>query len=309
MNEDRLSAAQIDFLAGTVAGIAGLTVGHPLDTLKVRLQHQPPSSSSRSALYTLRQIVKAERIHGLFKGITSPILGVAAINASVFTLYGIGIRAQLRHTQDIPSLAQVAVAGSLSGIGTSFLTCPIERIKIIQQASTTLHQPSTYAVVRRILQSYGFAGLYRGLSATMLRDLGYGPYFYAYYGIIRLLSPRMAVPTPSDSVAASSLSETAATSTSTLLVAGGVAGIVGWASTYPLDSIKTRIQASDAQAFTTRSSAPSRPVSTLATIRTSLASSGNRRSLLAGLGPTLLRAVPVNMVTFGAYELVLSSFR
>ncbi|KEI37376.1 uncharacterized protein L969DRAFT_199276 [Mixia osmundae IAM 14324] len=141
-------------------------------------------------------------------------------------------------------------------------------------------------MVRRTVQ--------RLLSPVSCEDAG--PYFYAYYGIIRLLSPRMAVPTPSDSVAASSLSETAATSTSTLLVAGGVAGIVGWASTYPLDSIKTRIQASDAQAFTTRSSAPSRPVSTLATIRTSLASSGNRRSLLAGLGPTLLRAVPVNMV-------------
>lgn len=57
-----------------------------------------------------------------------------------------------------------------------FITCPIELIKIRQQ-NIVEHQPSTRAVAVDIFRRTGVRGLYRGITATALRDVGYGAYF------------------------------------------------------------------------------------------------------------------------------------
>src|SRR5689334_3933674 len=80
-----------DFIAGTVAGMAGLASGHPFDTVKVRIQSQPtkyPSSSFKS----LFKITRSEGIHGLFKGMEAPLMGVGFVNALVFGVYGNSLR-------------------------------------------------------------------------------------------------------------------------------------------------------------------------------------------------------------------------
>jgi solute carrier family 25 carnitine/acylcarnitine transporter 20/29 len=66
-------------------------------------------------------------------------------------------------------------------------------------------------------------GLYIGGGITAVRDaVGYGFYFGAYEGVKRLF------PKPDGNAA--------------ILVAGGVAGCATWASVYPLDVVKTRVQ-------------------------------------------------------------------
>ncbi|KAF8596880.1 mitochondrial carrier [Ceratobasidium sp. AG-I] len=123
-----------------------------------------------------------------------------------------------------------------------------------------------------------------------------------------------------------------------LMVAGGVAGIAGWIFTFHLDSIKTRVQSIDyappvhqttAQAHASAlnpsmlaNGAPHGvPAMTLARAYSASATSPYRttwstmmymyrvegmRSFWKGLWPTIVRAVPVNMATFGAYEVVVS---
>lgn len=105
---------------------------------------------------------------------TSPLFGVAAVNSVVFGSYGIAMRLQLDHPADSPTLMQYGVAGSASGAVTALITTPIERLKVLQQcASTSGPQPR----VVDLLKSMSLARLYRGFGATVLRDLGYGPYF------------------------------------------------------------------------------------------------------------------------------------
>lgn len=70
-----------ELLAGGLGGMAGVIAGHPLDTVRVRLQ-QPPSSSpvpsnSLSALGVVRQIVYCEGPLALFKGMLSPLASIA----------------------------------------------------------------------------------------------------------------------------------------------------------------------------------------------------------------------------------------
>ena len=106
-----------DLIAGGIAGTAGVVIGHPFDTIKVRLQQQqqqiqPPkiktkisptiskpslSSLSSSSSSILRRIYAAPHAtippsnnlyRGLYRGIGAPLVTAALINASVFCVYG-----------------------------------------------------------------------------------------------------------------------------------------------------------------------------------------------------------------------------
>lgn len=162
------------------------------------------------------------------------------------------------------------------------ITTPIDRLKILQQSSPPSQpQPSLPSLIRRL----GVTGCYRGLSITALRDLGYGPYFGTYE-----LVSRVGLEGEPSAVRK--------------LLAGGCAGIVGWGSTFALDVVKTRIQAT--QPFALNSQGKLVP-SAYGTIRSTVASSYREegwRVFVRGLGPTLLRSVPVNMVCFATFEAV-----
>lgn len=270
-----------EYLAGTVGGMAGLIVGYPFDTVKVRLQHPETAGKYTHGMWrTFSTIIAEERFVGLFKGITSPMVTLAPLNGLVFGGYGYFLRLQAPSPAERPSLWQVTLAGTLTGILASTVTTPTELIKIRQQTMTSSSGlPSTREVVRGIYARHGLPGLYRGITATMCRDAGYGPYFFAYELTTRL-SPSSAF---------------------TPLLAGAVAGIIGWLATFPFDVVKTRMQSFDRDG-----SGPYR--STWSTARASLREEG-WGVFWRGLWPTLVRAVPVNMATFGAFELALHFLR
>lgn len=215
-----------------------------------------------------------------------------------------------------------------------FLTCPIERLKILQQSYPThLAQPSTFSLFTTLLRTAGLRSLYRGLSVTMLRDIGYGPYFLTYEAVSR------GWPGAMRSGRADLVEEVEAegleTNWTRLLVAGGAAGMVGWGITcvalfcsrapvgvgndridprrfdrFPLDVVKTRIQATETHLVATAST-PRRP-HPYRTIASTFAHSYRTegiRVFSAGLGPTLLRSVPVNMICFFVFEAVVAALR
>lgn len=106
--------------------MAGVAVGHPLDTVKVHLQTQDLNNPKyKGTTDCLRSIFMKEGIRGLYKGVTSPLLGVAGINAIVFGVYG----NTQRHMSDAESLRSHAIAGGLAGLFQSFICSPIELAK------------------------------------------------------------------------------------------------------------------------------------------------------------------------------------
>ncbi|BGP07558.1 hypothetical protein JCM10049v2_003396 [Rhodotorula toruloides] len=332
----------LDFFAGTVAGIASLVTGHPFDTVKVRLQTQPRTLSPSAALalaageagkkdslyyrnagHAFVRVVKEEGVRGLYKGVTSPMLGVALMNASVFTSYKYTMNLlSPGDGQKEPGLGEVAIAGAASGVFTSVITTPIDRLKILQQSVLPSSSSSAAASTRppsllSLLRTLSLPSLYRGWSATLLRDLGYGPYFLTYEYVVRGgsfgLERRHLKRDLREEVESEVFGERAqegAASPGRVLLAGGLAGIVGWGCTFPLDVVKTKIQSvPPASLSPSSSSAMAAQYSTiLGTIRTSYREAG-WRVFVAGLGPTLVRSVPVNMVTFAVFELVVAAFR
>lgn len=123
-----------DLTAGTVGGAAQLIVGHPFDTIKVKLQSQPAPLPGQPPKYSgamdaVRQTVAAEGPRGLYKGMGAPLATVAAFNAVLFTVRG-QTEAFLRPESGAPlTVNQQVVCGAVAGVAVSFLACPTELIK------------------------------------------------------------------------------------------------------------------------------------------------------------------------------------
>ncbi|KDQ19473.1 hypothetical protein BOTBODRAFT_153382 [Botryobasidium botryosum FD-172 SS1] len=351
----------VDFIGGTISGMAALTVGYPLDTIKVRFQNPETSGKYSTTFGAFTTIVREERIAGLFKGISSPMMACAFINGLVFGSYGSLMRMQLKNEDDLPTLTQITLAGAGTGIITSVIVCPTELIKIRQQAMLSATRiPSAFEVAADIFRRQGVRGLYRGITTTALRDCSYGIYFCTYEGTCRFLRPspppRSRIDTDTDTAAhhqnhASLIDEVedefSHLSWTRLLVAGGLAGVMSWIVTFPVDVIKTRMQATEwyprgeseslrstvssavagARSQASTSSALPQPAAvTWSTVGVRRASSATRierhpyrttwssfvnsyraegwRVFYMGLSPTLIRSIPVNMVTFGVFEMV-----
>ena len=119
---------------GTVGGAAQLIVGHPFDTIKVKLQSQPtplPGQPPRysGAMDAVRQTLAAEGPRGLYKGMGAPLATVAAFNAVLFSVRG-QMEALLRSEPGVTlTVGQQVVAGAGAGVAVSFLACPTELIK------------------------------------------------------------------------------------------------------------------------------------------------------------------------------------
>ncbi|KZV67058.1 mitochondrial carrier [Peniophora sp. CONT] len=296
---------RLDFLAGTIAGAAAIAVGHPFDTVKVRFQNPSTAGKYSSTFHALTTIVREEGPRGLFKGMASPMASAPILNGFVFAIYGFLMKAQLRSENAVPTLTQVFLAGAGCGILSSAITTPIELVKICQQqileptskrllSGAPPNIPSTRELARRIYRERGIAGLYRGISATAYREIGFGSYFAAYEASTRFFSR----PRPGHDSA-----EVAGRHPDVpwygLLISGGFAGAFSWFTTFPFDVVKTRMQSS--------ADGHPRPYrNTWSTIVASYRAEG-AGVFFRGLAPTLIRAIPVNMVTFSTFELVVNT--
>ncbi|KAH9958833.1 mitochondrial carrier domain-containing protein [Russula dissimulans] len=327
-NETHKLDPTLDFFAGTAAGVSGITVGFPFDTVKYRFQNPSSNVQYRSTFHALASITREERLRGLFKGISSPLATAPLLNGLLFATYRFLIKFQMWHDDQTPddqqpTLGQVFLAGGGCGLASTLLTTPIELIKIQQQKQQqhlstpkTGRIPTARAVALHIYRTAGVRGLYRGFGATMLRDVGgFGLYFSGYEGTLRLFAP---APTPARPAqhADPVLDEVADTLSrplgwAPLLLAGGAAGIIGWLGTFPFDVLKTRMQA---QAQTPDVDARHRAAARAGTSSSSwraareLYAEAGARGFWRGLAPTIVRAVPVNMAVFGTFESVVWAF-
>eukprot|EP00128_Syssomonas_multiformis_P000038 Colp12_sorted_trinity150504_noHs@35808 len=287
-----MAASLNDFAAGVFGGVSGIIIGQPLDTIKVRIQTQI-NVPHTDVLRLSRQIIVQEGARGLYRGVTSPLGGVAALNTTLFGSYGVMKRLLTTDEKQDLTLNQVFIAGAGSGLACCAITTPTELVKCrmqVSQAPTVAGDlaaahPSLGACVRHIVKTEGVFGLYRGWWATVLRDApSYGVYFWAYEAAKRWLT-----------------SHTSTTQTTEddhqffeTMVAGGVAGSIAWAVCYPFDVIKTRLQAG-------YTGTPSYGGGVVSCAVNSVKAEGVG-VLFKGIGITVLRAFPVNAVTFAIYD-------
>ncbi|KAF1797438.1 mitochondrial carrier domain-containing protein [Mucor lusitanicus] len=275
-------------LSGLVGGLAGLAVGHPFDTVKVRLQSRELASRYKGTWNCFVTTIKQEKFVGLYKGMASPAVGVAGVNALVFGSYTSLMQYQQEYdknssssSEQLPPLRHVLFAGMGAGVITSFVTCPMELVKVqLQNQTQATAIKGPIDCLKSLYATGGIRYCFKGMLPTTLRELSFGPYFLTYEFICRAMTT-----SDPDSINNS----TYELSGPKVILAGGSAGIVAWCSTYFADVVKTRIQ-----------SEPERYKGFVDCIKSSYRNEG-WRIFFRGLTPTILRAFPSNAATFAAY--------
>jgi len=184
------------FVAGSVAGLGNVLVGHPLDTLKVRIQ----TAVRGVVCYSLHR-------QPLYAGVSAPLLTVpllAGVNfgiwdtvrikltltwPGVFARGGAGQRGDLNAVdsgamqetatsecaESASSGLSIYLAGFASGWVVSHATCPMQNLKLQQQ---TAGSALGLAMVAR---RSGVRGLYRGyVPHALAESFGRGCYMLGF---------------------------------------------------------------------------------------------------------------------------------
>jgi len=282
-----MNSSVIDFLAGCTGGIAQVMVGQPFDIIKVRMQ-AAAQDLYKNTWDCFRKIVALEGgLPALWKGTLPPLLGVGA---AVSLQFGVNEKTkQLAQTftgQSELNITCLFLCGAIAGMANSLISIPVEhtRIRMQIQGGSNL---STIQCVKNISQSYGIGGLYKGAIPTLWREsIALGIYFSMYEWITRQM--RLPGQSRSDLGLAN------------ILMAGGIAGIALWFTTFPIDVIKTKIQTD---------SFHSPKYKGMRDCFSSTLKMSGLKGLYKGLTPCLLRAVPANGVTFLAYEAASKNLR
>ncbi|KAG8003035.1 Mitochondrial carnitine/acylcarnitine carrier protein [Nibea albiflora] len=304
MEEAKVSPLK-NFIAGGVAGACLLLAGHPLDTIKVRLQTQPKASCAQYVIYTgtydcFRKTVSKEKkkmhrdnevIEGaifylvsktcrligdskLFVCMGAPLAGVAPMMAISF--FGFGLGKQLQQTDPGKPLThtQIFLSGCLAGVFTTVIVAPGERIKCLLQVNGKARYSGPLDCAVRLYKQQGIRSVYKGTVLTLIRDVpSNGLYFLTYEYLKNLLTPE-----------GQSVSQL---STPKILLAGGVAGILNWTIALPPDVLKSNFQ-----------------TGLVDVLRTLLREEGPT-GLYKGFNAVFLRAFPANAACFLGFEVAL----
>lgn len=198
------------------------------------------------------------------------MVGQAFIKALAFSINTLAISIL---SQSLPQISQtwiLLLAACVAGAITSFAVAPIERVKVMMQASSAYK--SEWSCIQAILDAEGVRGLMlRGLGPTLAREIpSYGLYFWSY----GLMSQAFDIGPLSP------------------MLFGAIAGMVSWLPVYPIDVVKTLIQntsGSDGQASAW-------------TVCSKLYEEGGVGAFFDGLTPKLLRAAVNHAVTFTIYD-------
>ncbi|KAJ8017323.1 hypothetical protein DPEC_G00016680 [Dallia pectoralis] len=244
---------------GGIAGIVGVTCVFPIDLAKTRLQNQRSGQQIyRNMMDCLVKTVRSEGYFGMYRG--------AAVNLTLVTpekAIKLAANDFLRHRlcNDGGKLTVLKemLAGCGAGMCQVVITTPMEMLKIQLQdagrlaqqrvrpslvpclqigntlavpsrsySAPSLIRPSAMLITRELLATQGVTGLYRGLGATLMRDIPFSVVYFPLFAHLNQLGQR-------------SLGDTTVPFYWSFM-AGCAAGSTAAVAVSPCDVIKTRLQ-------------------------------------------------------------------
>lgn len=277
-----------DVVAGTCGGISVTLVGHPFDTLKVRLQTQSVTNPIYSGVIDCaRKTVQWEGLGGLYKGVTSPLMGQMFFRASLFSAFGSSKRWLATNADGSPRELQwidFYKAGAMTGFVAAFTEGPIDfyksqlQVQIIRSKQDPNYKPpytSVVECVRQTIRNNGVRGPFQGLSATLLRNTPANSVYLGSFEVMKQL------------VAQKYGCKTTELSAPVITACAGLGGIMYWLSIFPVDCIKSAMQ-------TDTIVRGERKYTDIPTTARLLWAEGGIKRFYRGFTPCLIRAAPAN---------------
>ena len=284
-------------------------VGHPFDTIKVRLQTSE-RAQFKGPLDCLLQTVRKEGITALYKGATPPLVGwmfMDSVMLGSLTFYRRLLKDNVFNSPTFRAVTRASnqagqqagntlptfghgIAGMMAGATVSFVAAPVEHIKArlqIQYAADKSQRLYSGPIncFKRIFRAHGVQGIYHGLSATLL----FRSFFFFWWGSYDLLSRYLSTSTNLSTPAVN-------------FWAGGASAQIFWLTAYPADVVKQRIMTDplggnlyDGQRRFQRWRDAAREIMRR----------DGARGFWRGFVPCFLRAFPANAMALVAFEAVM----
>ena len=269
-------------VAGGLSGAMAKSATAPLERVKIMSQ----AGDTGNFVKLLADVVRIEGWAGLWRGNTANVIRVIP-NKGVLMMcsdmYKAGVTAVL------PACGGAtisSVAGGLAGLTAVLCTYPLElartrmAFRICDDVACAPYS-NVLSTLRSVVAADGPLSLYSGVGATLIGALPFEGLKFGAYDIFKSWLPR------------TSDGKTPAIWT---LVAGAGAGAIAHALTYPLDTVRRRMQISGALGAVKYTNAWN-------CLRTVAATEG-WMALFYGLTPTILRALPNLGLQFFLYEVI-----
>jgi solute carrier family 25 carnitine/acylcarnitine transporter 20/29 len=293
-----------DLFSGAAGGIAQVLLGQPFgsshlihqklkmsntclsDIIKVRLQ---TTTQYKSALDCGRQILTHEGPLAFYKGTLTPLIGIGACVSVQFGAFNYARRqfeeSNLHANPLKPSTlgyGQFYAAGAFAGVTNSVLSTPIEHVRIRLQTQPhgkdRLYSGPIDCVKKLSAHEGVLRGLYRGQAVTVLREAtAYGTWFLTFEYLMNADMTRNNI-------------QRKEISTPKVAFYGGLAGEALWIASYPFDVVKSKMQS---DGFGSEQKFKS--------MRDCFSKTWAKEGVMGfwkGIGPTLVRAMPVSAGTF-----------
>ncbi|KAI0897887.1 mitochondrial carrier [Annulohypoxylon nitens] len=231
----RAAESAYNFLLGSMAGAFGAFMVYPIDLVKTRMQNQrgadPGQRLYKNSIDCFRKVIANEGVRGLYSGVLPQLVGVAPEKAIKLTVNDL-----VRGWFTDPKTGHIkweyeVLAGGSAGACQVVFTNPLEIVKIRLQVQGEVAKATEGAQKRSamwIVKNLGLAGLYKGASACLLRDV---PFSAIYFPTYSHLKKDFFGESPTKKLGVLQL-----------LTAGAIAGMPAAYLTTPCDVIKTRLQ-------------------------------------------------------------------
>ncbi|KAL9234044.1 hypothetical protein vseg_008962 [Gypsophila vaccaria] len=284
-----------EYVAGLIAGVATVFTGHPFDTVKVKLQKHNTEVHGikyRNGLHCASRILQIEGVKGLYRGASSSFIGIGFESAVLFGIYTQTkqkLQGNLQTSGPNPSV--IIPAAAYSGAIISVVLCPAELLKCrmqVQGTNSAAPKSSRYSgpmdCALKTFRAEGLSGIFRGGTATFLRESVGNSVFFTVYETVRHVTHLILKDT---SVKSSNMAQLGIG-----ILSGGLGGVASWSTILLLDVAKTMIQTNPDQNFTRN------PFRVLNMVHRQ----AGLRGCYAGLGPTIARAFPANAAAVVTWE-------
>ncbi|KAJ8002468.1 hypothetical protein DPEC_G00159230 [Dallia pectoralis] len=242
---DKQISLPAKLINGGIAGLIGVSCVFPIDLAKTRLQNQ----QNGSRLYTsmsdcLIKTIRSEGYFGMYRG-SAVNLTLVTPEKAIKLAANDFFRQHLSKDGQKLTLIREMLAGCGAGTCQVIVTTPMEMLKIqLQDAGRVEAQrrlmpetvatgavptksPTALQITRDLLKEKGIRGLYKGLGATLLRDVPFSIIYFPLFANLNDLGKK-----GEDGPAPFYVS----------FLSGCAAGSTAAVAVNPVDVIKTRIQ-------------------------------------------------------------------
>lgn len=217
--------------AGALGGVFAQTLSYPLIVVVTR--RQASKAGHASVFAALSHIIETEGVPGLFAGLGSATYGVALTQAVFYYFYEM-ITGQLKKDGRALSATDNLVVASMAGAVTAIVTNPIwvANTRMQVKKSGDSKKLTTLGAMQEVVEEQGVSGLFNGVGASLALVANPTVQYFVFERLKLMLEQ-----------AAEARGEKAQLGPWTIFALGALGKTAATLATYPMLTVKIRMQA------------------------------------------------------------------